>query len=139
MKKLFLIPIFTLLLSSVDAQKEAEIYRSLGKYFKKTKVSKLDGYLLECGGIKTPQKTLPNMFNGTPSFNYDAWEFYDYAERYYVFRSYNDKDLSASQIQYVENNMIDKNKEFYIIRNKNYQAYLQNNNGYEVLMVVLNH
>ena len=139
MKKLFLIPIFTVLLTSINAQEEAEIYRSLGKYFKKRNISKLDNYLAQEGGVKASKKTLPNVLDGTPSFNYDAWEFYDYAERYYVFRSYNDKELSASQIQYVENNMIDKDNEFYIVKNNSYQAYLQNDNGYEVLMVVLNH
>ena len=139
MKKLFLIPIFTVLLTSINAQEEAEIYRSLSKYFRKRNISKLDNYLAQEGGIKASKKTLPNVLDGTPSFNYDAWEFYDYAERYYVFRSYNNKDLAKDQIQYVENNMIDKDNEFYIVKNNSYQAYLQNDNGYEVLMVVLNH
>jgi hypothetical protein len=137
MKKLFLIPIFTLSLSFINGQ--AEVHNSLGKYFKKNKVSKLNDYLEKDGGIRTQQKTVPNFLSNTPSLYYDVWELEKYEERYYVFRSYNDANKSKDQVNYIYNNLLDKTKTFYTIKEDNYYAYIQEVGGYEVLMVVLNH
>lgn len=137
MKKLFLIPIFTLLLSSVDAQ--TKIYNSLSKYFKKNKVSELNDYLTEDGGIKISHKTLPNMLIGGSSFDYDLWTFDEYEERYYIFRSHENTNVSNAQVEYIKNNMLNKGKEFYTVKDKDYHGFLQEQDGYEVLMVVINH
>lgn len=136
MKKLFLIPIFTLLLSSVDAQ---EIYNSLSKYFEKNKVSKLDNYLIKDGGIKVSHKTLPDLLISEPSFRFDIWEFEEYEERYYIFRSNENEKTYETQIEYIEKNLLDNGKDFYTIENTDYHAFLQEQDGYEVLMVVINH
>jgi len=136
MKKLFLIPIFTLLLSSVDAQ---EIYNSLSKYFEKNKVSKLDNYLIKDGGIKVSHKTLPNLLISEPSFRFDIWEFEEYEERYYIFRSNENEKTYETQIEYIEKNLLDNGKDFYTIEDIDYHAFLQEQDGYEVLMVVINH
>jgi len=136
MKKLFLIPIFTLLLSSVDAQ---EIYNSLSKYFEKNKVSKLDNYLIKDGGIKVSHKTLPNLLISEPSFRFDIWEFEEYEERCYIFRSNENEKTYETQIEYIEKNLLDNGKDFYTIENTDYHAFLQEQDGYEVLMVVINH
>ncbi len=136
MKKLFLIPIFTLLLSSVDAQ---EIYNSLSKYFEKNKVSKLDNYLIKDGGIKVSHKTLPDLLISEPSFRFDVWEFEEYEERYYIFRSNENEKTYETQIEYIEKNLLDNGKDFYTIENTDYHAFLQEQDGYEVLMVVINH
>ena len=136
MKKRLLIPVFILLISSVDAQ---EIYNSLSKYFKENKVSKLDNYLLEDGGIKVSHKTLPDFLNSTPSLEYDIWEFEEYEERLYIFRSNENLKTSKTQIEYIEKNLLDNGKEFYTIENNDYHAFLQEQDGYEVLIVVIKH
>ena len=137
MKKRLLIPVFTLLLSSVDAQ--TKIYNSLSKYFKKNKVSELNDYLTKDGGIKISYKTLPNMLIGQSSFDYDLWTFDEYEERYYIFRSYENPNVSKAQVEYIKNNMLYEGKDVYTVKDKNYHGFLQEQDGYEVLMVVVKH
>ena len=137
MKKRLLIPVFTLLLSSVDAQ--TKIYNSLSKYFKKNKVSELNDYLTKDGGIKISYKTLPNMLIGQSSFDYDLWTFDEYEERYYIFRSYENPNVSKAQVEYIKNNMLYEGKDVYTVKDKNYYGFLQEQDGYEVLMVVVKH
>ena len=137
MKKRLLIPVFILLLGSVNAQ--AKLHNSLSKYFKKNKVSNLNDYLISLGGVKTSNKTLPDFLNNTPSLAYDVWELEEFMERYYIFRSYEDETKYKQQINFLYNNILDKSKTVYTVKQHNYYGYVQEIGGYEILMVVIKH